>query len=300
MANITTTEVSAVIPTIVAAQTLGALSSNLVLANIVNRDYDEEIARYGQTVDIGRRGAVVANDKTANSNVTRQTPSATATQVTLNKHKEVTIAEEDLAIMFARPDMITGYAQDAAIVLAEAIEGDIAALHSGFSTTPINATTGLGDDDFREAGRLLNAAKAPQSNRWAVLHEDAYKEAQAIEKLINRDYQGDAAMEAIKQGFLGWLGGFNVVLSQNIKVATSECKNLFLHRDAIVLATRPMRLTDKPGVMQVIQVENGIALRVTMSYDANMLADQMTIDVLYGVAELRDAFGLVVRSAEVA
>lgn len=297
--NITVTEVADVIPTIVAAQTLGALRSNLVLANIINRDYDEEVARYGQTVQIGRRGAVVANDKAANTDVTKQTPSATNLQVTLDKHKEVTIAEEDIAIMFARPDMIAGYAEDAAIVLAEAIEKDIAALHAGYSTTPIDALTGLGEDDFREGGRLLNAAKAPQTNRWAVLHEDAYKEAQGIDKLVHRDYQGDAALQAIQLGFLGFLGGFNVVLSQNIVTATSECKNLFLHRDAAVLATRPMRLTDKPGVMQTYQTENGISLRVTMSYDANALADQMTIDVLYGVAEMRDEFGLTVRTTEV-
>ena len=298
MANITTTEVAQVIPVIVASQTLGALASNMALLGIVNRDYDSDVAQYGQSVKIGKRGALSVNDKAANTNVTRQTPSHTAVTVTLNKHKEVTIAAEDLAIMFSRPDVIAGYAEDAAIALLEAIEGDLAGLYSGLSQT-IDATSGLGDDDFREGQRLLNSAKAPLSNRWAVLHEDAYKEAEGLDKLINADYQGSDAFAAVQAGMLGRYAGFNILLDQNIKVASTQCKNLFLHRNALVLATRPMRQTQRRNVEQVVQSENGIGLRVTMSYDANMLAEQMTIDMLYGVAELRDDHGVVVSTAEV-
>ena len=45
--------------------------------------------------------------------------------------------------------------------------------------------------------------------------------------------------------------------------------------------------------------ENGIGIRVTMSYNANQLGVQTTIDALYGVAELRDAFGVTVTTANV-
>ena len=45
--------------------------------------------------------------------------------------------------------------------------------------------------------------------------------------------------------------------------------------------------------------EGGIGIRVTMSYNANQLGVQTTIDVLYGVAELRDNHGVVVTTANV-
>lgn len=298
MPNITVTEAAAVIPTIVAAQTLGKLASNMVLTGLVNRDYDNEIAQYGQTVSIGRRGTLSANDKLANATVTRQSPMMTATTVTLNRHKEVTIATEDVAIMLARPDLITGYAEDAALALLEQIEADLASLYVGFSQS-INATTGLTDAHFREAQRLLNAAKAPTGQRYAVLHEDAYAEASALDELISAHYQGDAAFQAVKNGLLGMYAGFEIYLNQNVRAVSGECKNLFMHRNSVVLATRPMRVSDRRNVEQVVQVENGIGLRTTMTYDANMLAEQMTIDILYGTAELRDDHGVVVRTTEV-
>ncbi len=298
MAGITTTEAAEVIPTIVAAETLGALSSNLVLASIVNRDYENEVADYGDTINIGIRGAVTAVDKAAGTDLTPQNPTHTKAQVVLDKHKAVPIQADDIAIMFSRPSLIPGYAEDAALVIAEQIEADIATLYSGFSQT-IDATSGLGEDDFREAQRLLNAAKAPQANRWAVLHEDAYSEASNITRLINSDYQGPSAVQANQLGVLGFLNGFNVVLSQNIQVATSQPKNLFMQRNAITLVTRPMRVTQNQRVMQAVMVENGIAVRVTMDYNTLGLAELMVIDVVYGLAELRDNHGITVSTTEI-
>lgn len=287
-----------VIPTIVAAETLGALASNMMLLGIVNRDYDNEVAEYGQSVKVGVRGALSVNDKSAGSDVTVQDPTATAVTVTLNKHKEVTFGEEDIAKMFTRPDLMSGYAQDAAIAILEQAEADIAALYSGLSQT-IDATAGLAKANFREAQRLLNAAKVPVSNRWAVLHEDGYAEATDIDQLISADYQGPAAFQAVQAGMLGRLHGFNVVLDQNIATATSQAKNLFMHRNALVMVSRPMRQTQRRNVEQVVMSENGISVRVTLSYNANALAEQMTIDTLYGVAELRDNHGVVVSTTEV-
>lgn len=299
MANIRAgTEAATAIPEIVAAMALGALKANTVLAQVVNRDYDNDVAEYGDIVNVQLRGALSANDKAENTVITLQVPSTTALPVALNKHKEVSFLVEDLAIMMARPDLIAGYGKDAGIAIAEQIDTDLAGLYSGLSQT-IDATAGLAEANFREAQRLLNSAKAPTSDRWAVLHEDAYYEAGDIEKLINRDYQGDAAATAVAQGFLGFLSGFNVVMDQKIVVATSQCKNLFIHRNAIVLATRPMRQSESGNVSQTIMVEDGVILRVTMSYDHDYLGEKMTVDVLYGVAELRDSHGVAVSTTEI-
>jgi len=296
MADITVTEVASAIPTIIAARVLDSLFANIILAGIVNRDYDNEVAQHGGTVTVNKRGTLVANDKAANTVVTRQTPSTSGISVALNKHKEVTFLAEDVAIMKARPDFIAGYADDAAMAIAEQVESDIAALYSGFSQT-INAAAGLTEAHYREAARLLNSAKAPTANRWAVLHEDAYKEAQGFEKFVNRDYQGDAGMEALKNGYLGMLYGFQTVLSQKIVVATT-CKNLFFQRNAMVLVSRPMRRTTSAGVSQATMSKNGFGIRVTMSYDKDLLGEQVTVDALYGTAELRDDHGITTSTTE--
>lgn len=297
MANITTTQLDDSIATIVAAEALGYLQANTVLAQIVARDWDDDIATYGQVVKVPFLGTLSVNDKAAGSTVTLQQPADTSISITLNKHKEVSFLLEDVAQALARPDVLNGYIADGMKVIAEQIDADIAALYSGLSQT-LSATAGLTEATFRGARRLLNAAKAPLTDRWAVLNEDAESEALAIEKLTNRDYQGDAALEAVAGGYLGRLYGFNVVMDQKIVTATTN-KNLFMHRNALCMASRPLPPAPAgAGVVQKVMDENGLGLRTTVSYNPDYLGVQVTIDVLYGVQELRDNHGVVVSTTD--
>lgn len=218
--GITTTEAAEVIPTIVAAETLGKLKTNAVLAHLVNRDYEQDVADYGQTVKVGVRGAVSVVDKAAGTDLSPQNPAATSKSVTLDKHKAVPIQADDIAVMMARPDLISGYAEDAAIAIVEQMEADIAGLYAGLSQT-IDATVALTEDSFRNGRRLLNAAKAPLANRFAVLHEDAEYELLGIEKATNRDY-AESLGQSAANAFTGRFMGFDMFMDQNIAVATGQ------------------------------------------------------------------------------
>ncbi|HEX9925304.1 MAG TPA: P22 phage major capsid protein family protein [Anaerolineae bacterium] len=298
MANITSTELSVNIATIIGAEALGYLRANTVLARLVNRDFDNEIATHGQTIDVPFTGSLSVNDKVANSDITLQTPAATKVSVTLNKHKEVSFVIEDFGKALARADWLTAYAGDAMSVMVEQIDGDLAALYSGFSQS-IDATTGLTEAHFREGRRQLNSARAPLGMRSTVLHEDADFEFLGIERAVNRDY-AESLGSAAAGAFTGRFMGFDVFLDQKIATAASEAKNLLFHRNAMVLATRPLPPAPAGGgVVQVVMDEDGIGLRVTLSYDHNKLGVKVTIDVLYGVAELRDNQATVLRTAEI-
>jgi len=297
MGNISQTEVSGTLATIIAAQALGHLKANTVLARLVARDWDNEVATKGKSVVIARRGALSVNDKAEDTAVTLQTPSVSTYTVTLNKHKEISFLIEDPVRAMATPDYLNGYMEDAIKALAEQVDGDIAALYSGFSQT-INATAGLSEAHFRSARRLLNAAKAPLADRYAVLHEDADYEFLGIEEVKNNAYReslGGALALAYESRFMG----FNVFVDQKIATAGGQCKNLFFQKYAAVLVTRPLPSVDAPGVTQSVMSEDGVGLRVTLSYNPNYLGMQCTVDVLYGVAELRDEFGVVVSTAEI-
>jgi hypothetical protein len=297
MSSMTVTTAAEVIPTIVAAETLGALMSNAVLINLVNRDYDNEVASFGNTVKVGVRGSLSVGNKAAATDLTPQAPTESYKSVILDKHKAIAIQADDIALMLSRPDLISGYAYDAAIAIVEQVEADIAALYSGLSQT-INATGGLSEANFREARRQLNAAKAPLANRYAILHEDAEYELLGIEKATNRDY-AESLGAATGAAFTGRFMGFDIFMDQNIAVATGVAKNLFFQRNALTLVSRPMRQTASPNVNQAVMAENGISVRVTMTYNALGLAEVMIIDTLYGVAELRDNHGVVVSTTEI-
>lgn len=291
-------ETNASIPTIIAAEMLGYLKANTVATRLVARDWDDDVAQAGQSVQIPFTGSLSVNDKSSDSTVTNQVPDDSSKTVTLDKHKEVTFVVEDVAEMFTRPSLLDSYAADAVAVLVEQMDTDILALYSGFSQT-LDATAGLGEDDFREARRQLNAAKAPISNRFALLHEDAEYEALGIERIVNRDY-AESLGQMAADSFVGRFGGFNIFMNQLVTIASTQAKNLFAHRNAIAMASRPLAQAGPGlGVAQSVMDEDGIGLRVTLSYDTGYLGPKISIDVLYGVAELRDNHGVVVSTSEI-
>lgn len=300
MANITATQLNDSIATIIAAEVLGYLKANVVMARLVARDTDFTPAEKGQVVQIPIAGTLSANDKAQGSVVTLQQPADDKIQVTLNKHKEVSFLLEDYAAAMARPNWFEIYLQQGIAVISEQLDGDLTALYSGLSQS-IDATGASGPldlADFTESRRLLNAAKAPLSQRFAVLHEDAEKEFFGIEEAINDSYRASLG-GALADAFTGKFAGFMTFVDQKIATAASECKNLFFHKNALVLATRSLPLAPSgAGVIQRVMEEDGLMIRVTVSYSADYLGVQVTVDILYGVAELRDSHGVVVRTTE--
>lgn len=300
MANIGVGEAAAFIPEIWAATALGALKANTVMARLVNRNYENEVATQGDTVNVPTRGSLSVNDKAADTAVTLQTPSATTTAVLLDKHKEVSFIVEDIAAAQANQDIISGYIEDGIIVMAEQVDSDLLALYSGFSTTDIDATSGSGGivtSTVTEARRLLNAAKAPLANRFIVWHEDAEKELLALEKFTSSDFGDDGS--AIREANIGRKFGFDHYMDQQVPTAASVCYNLAFHRDAITMVSRPLPpVPANMGAQSSVMEEDGFSIRVSWSWNASHLGMQITIDMLYGVLELRDAFGIAIQSTE--
>lgn len=300
MANITVTEAAAFIPEIWAAMALGTLRANTVMARLVNRNFENYVAQYGDIINIPKRGTLTVNNKTANTAVTLQTPSASTVQVVLNKHKEVSFLIEDVAAAQANQDVILGYIGDGVIKIAEQIDTDLLALYSGFSQTPIDGVTGgITAATITEARRILNSKLVPLGDRYIVWHEDAEKELLALGQFTNAQYDPGNA-DALTEATLGRKYGFTHVMDQKVAVAAGVCKNLAFHRDAIALVTRPLPpVPDGLGARSVVMNEDGIGIRVTYSYNASHLGVQVTLDILYGVAEMWDEFGLVINSDEV-
>lgn len=300
MANITTTEAAAFIPELWAATALGYLKANTVMARLVNRNFENLVANQGDTINVPRRGSLSVNSKAANTPVTLQTPSADTIPLVLNQHKEVSFLVEDVASAQSNQDVIAGYISDGIMRIAEQIDSDLLALYTGFSATPIDATSGSGgvkETTVTEARRLLNAAKVPLTDRYIVWHEDAEKELLGLEKFTSSDFGDDGS--AVREAVVGRKYGFMHLMDQQVKTATSECKNLAFHRDAMMLATRPLPAPPPDtGARGVTMAEDGFSIRVLYGYNMSHLGMQVTLDILYGVAELRDNHAVVIRSTE--
>jgi len=297
MATINATNHADFIPEIWAAQALGYLKANTVMAPLVNRDYSDEIAADGNVVNIPARGALTVRTKAAGGTVSSDTPTGTSQPITMT-HKYVSFLVEDVAEAQSRPDLVNGYMSDGLAKIGEDIDAALLGLYSGFSATPVNAVAGIAASHVASARRVLTNAKVPQTDRHIVWHPDAVAELLNVERFTSADFGDNGS--AMREAFIGRKYGFNHFEDQLVATAASKCRNLAFHKDAMALVTR--RLPDPPtntGVRAATMSEDGIGLRVLWGYNMQYLAIQVVIDIIYGVAELRDTHAVVIESTEI-
>lgn len=297
---LTQTDAAALIPSLLAAKTVKGVYASSVLMNLVARDWDNEFAREGQTLDIPLRGQLVVNDKVPGENITLQTPAWSTVQVTMDQHKEISFAIDDVARMVARPELFNGYVEDAVSAFAEHIDSAIAAKYAGLSNT-IDATESFGVDTFIEGRRLLNKAKAPFANRVAVLGVDAESKMLKDSKAV---YTGAGELAALRDAFIGRWYGFDTYTSQVIKTAGDPAaeKNMFFHRNALAMVSRPMSVAAPADgqSFQRIMDAGGFGVRVDVFYDHNKKCWVASLDILYGLTVLKPAYGITVSTEVVA
>lgn len=298
--NITVTEAAPFIPEIWANRALEVLRSEIVLAKLVTKDTDVATFNEGDILHVPYPGTFSAQNKAANTSVTFQTPTGADKQVTLNKHKEVSFIVEDVARAQANQDLLDRYISAAVSAISEAIESDLFALYTGLSGSVGSSGTDITAATIRSARKALNDNKVPKSNRHLVVSD---KDEIAILGDGNlASYFASARSEAVSQGAIGKLYGFTVWSSQLVPAVAGtpvSTKNLAFHPEFAILAMRglpepPPQSGARATTMR--DPESGIVLRVLYAYNPTYLGVQVTMDVLYGVAELRDEAGIVVLS----
>src|SRR5580693_1379710 len=163
MAAITSSNVANAIVKLVAADALPVLIGNLVMGNLVNRDYEPVLANTGDTVNIPIPPNMVANNIAEGGSVQPQNPSLGNAQIVLNSHVEATFQIPDVTKVLAVPDLLRIYMQPAVAAIAQRIESDLLNLYAGFTFNPAVGTAGVPivEEVVDAAETALFLAKAP-------------------------------------------------------------------------------------------------------------------------------------------
>src|SRR4051794_16318657 len=166
MAAITTSNIANAIVKLVAVDALPALMGNMVMGNLVNRDFEPTLAQAGDTVNVPIPPTLVANNLAEGGSVITQNPNIGNAAIVLNTHAEATFQIPDVTKVLAVPDLLKLYMQPAVIALAEKIESDLLMLYSQFTS---NAAVGASGASITEAAidlaeTALFNAKAPASS----------------------------------------------------------------------------------------------------------------------------------------
>src|SRR5450432_75367 len=303
MAAITSSNVANAIVKLVAVDALPVLVGNLVMGNLVNRDYEPVLAYAGDTVNVPIPPIMVANNIAEGGTVQTQNPNLGNAQIKLDTHAEATFHIPDITKVLAVPDLLKIYMQPAVAAIAQKVEMDLLNLYASFTAnTPVGTPgTPITEGVIDAAETALFLAKLPTSEqKFIVVDAATYSAWRQIPRFSEFQTAGDAGLRAIVDGTVGKIKDFFVFRSQFVSKTGSTpatTHNLAFTKSALGLVIRrlPQPLPGTGAIAEYAELGN-FGMRVVMSYQPDTLAQQFTVDVLYGCGVLRNVCGVQVNT----
>ena len=295
--------IDAWVPELWAAMTLSHLRSNMGFSRMLYRNYESQLASYGETVNIPLPPTLAAKTKLRGQATVADDVEATTIPVSLNKHPYVKFEFDDVDLLKSKTDAMAVYSESAAIALKEHIEGELLAEY-------VNASKSLGADDaniglgtLNRAQVILTKNKAPMQNRVAFISPDAWGVlSDSLTQTQITPVSGDQS--ALRTGSIGQIKGFDIYQSQLVNTTELPAEAGFvshgiaMHREAVTLVSRPLRAPEAgTGAVGVVvqDPDIGMSFRVMMAFDSDKHVYKVTYDAIYGVKTLRPEFMLEIK-----
>jgi hypothetical protein len=261
------------------------------------------LAQAGDTVNIPIPPQMVANNIAEGGTVQTQNPSPGNSQIVLNTHVEATFQIPDVTKVLAVPELLKLYMEPAVSAIAQRIESDLLGLYAGFTANDPVGTAGtpITEATIDAAETALFLAKVPPTEqKYMVVDAGTYSQWRQIPRFSEFQTAGDAGLRCLVDGAVGKVKDFFVFRSQFVQKTGStpvNTHNLAFTKNAIGLVVRrlPRPLPGTGAIAEYAELGN-FGVRVVMSYQPNTLAQQFTVDVLYGCAVLRNAAGVQVNT----
>jgi hypothetical protein len=205
-------------PTVIAKRALMNLDNNLVMGNLVYRDYDSEFGptKIGDTVTIRRPNDFTVTDG-ATLSIQDHTEGSLTMQISKRKHISFVFSDSDLTMTV--DDFDKRYIKPAAIQLANQIDVDLmtAAYQATNNWVGTPGQTINSHADFLKAVERLDVLAVPQGDRAAVLSPNDHH---GLAGNFSGIYIQGVAGDALKQGKLPMIGGVDPYMTQNVAAHT--------------------------------------------------------------------------------
>lgn len=264
------------IPEVWAARILSNLNKALVYGNVVNTDYEGDIAQMGDQVHINSIGRVTIGTYTKNTNITAaETLTDSQQTLTINQAKYFNFQIDDIDKVQTQPKLMDEAMREAAYGLANVTDAYIASLYTGVAsgntvgddTTPIVPTASTAYDNLIALKVILDENNTPETDRFVVVPPWFYGLLLKDDRFVKYNPGAD---EVKRTGLIGDVAGMSVYMSNNVPNTTgTKYKILAGYKGAIAFAS------------QISEVE---AYRPELRF-----ADAMKGLELYGAKVIRDA-----------
>lgn len=211
----TSTGTNPFVPEMWAQEALMVLEANMVAANLVYRDYSNQIAQFGDTVNARRPGTFNAKRKVDGDTVTVQAATATNVPVVLNQHLHTSFMIKDGEESKGFQNLVREFLTPAVLSIAQSMDQIV--LTQCYQFLPYSAGK-LGTtptvQTVIDTGTVMNNNKAPMSGRNLILTPNTQGYLMGIDAFHEADKVGDAGT-AMREASLGRKFGFNTFMCQN-------------------------------------------------------------------------------------
>ena len=214
--------VTGFIPKLWSARLLNALDKSHVFANVVNRDYEGEIKKMGDTVHINTIGAVTIGTYTQNTDFSSgpETLATTDQTLTIDQAKYFNFQVDDIDAAQAAGDIMDKAMTRAAYGLADASDKYIAGILAGaadtsnlVSSSAVALTSSNVYENVVKMRTILDKANVPTAGRWLVIPPEMYALILLDDRFVKTG--GEMAEGILKTGLVAQAAGFDIYLSNN-------------------------------------------------------------------------------------
>lgn len=220
--------VTTFIPEIWNARLLYALEKAHVATNLVNRNYEGEISNHGDTVHINTIGAITVKSYTKNTDIADPEVLSTTDQtLVIDQSKYFNFQVDDVDKVQAAGELVDTAMGRAAYALADGSDayllgviaaGAAAGNTIGSAAAPVALTASNVYENIVKLKTKLDKANVPNTGRTIVVPPDVHSLLLLDDRFAKST--ATAGQEALINGLVGRIAGFDVYMSNNVKTGT--------------------------------------------------------------------------------
>jgi len=203
-------------PEVWAQESLMILEKNLVMANLVHRDFENAIASSGDVVNTRAPASYAFTRKGDSDDVTIQDGTATNVAVKLNQHGHVSFLIRDAEQAKSFKDLVNENLRPAMIAMAQGIDETVMGQMWSFYRDG-NVVGKLGTDVTRASltamREKMNTNLVPMDGRNLAICSNLEEGLLNVDNVVTADKVGDEGSK-LRSGSLGELYGLQTVMTQ--------------------------------------------------------------------------------------
>jgi hypothetical protein len=221
----------ALIPELWAQESLAILEENMVMANLVHKDFSPLVASYGDVVNTRRPSEFSTKRKAQADAVVNQDATSTNVQVPLNQHVYVTFTIKDEEASLSFKELISYYMEPAAMQMARTVDrilcGQVHEFKANAAGRLAEMSSSNAKDWILETREVMNVNKAYPNGRNLVVSPQAETEMLKTELFIAANQRGDGGT-ALEEARLGKVlgGGDTLTLNHTAGASAGDTANV--------------------------------------------------------------------------